>query len=177
MLAVLRHWEPLNEALGDVTGTAGDHAFELSVGYDLAGIQSDRMTAFIAGMLDAEDVIDDLRREIPGPFGHLRDVPVPSRLVDTRHPEHLPRLPARRDRGHRRTPDDRPRPGRDRETESRPCWGRTRSGRSCTTAWATPMSPLVPEAFAADLKFDRALEMIDRLEEFAAAADGNSASS
>jgi putative selenate reductase len=29
--------------------------------------------------------------------------------------------------------------------------------------------PLVPEAFAADLKFDRALEMITRLEEFAAA--------
>ena len=54
MLAVLRRWEPLTAVLGDVTGKAGQHAFELSVGYDLAGIQSDRMTAFIAGMLAAE---------------------------------------------------------------------------------------------------------------------------
>ena len=57
--------------------------YDMSVGYDLEGIRSDRVMAFIRGMLDASDVVDRLRREIPAEFGHLRDLDYQTRLSDT----------------------------------------------------------------------------------------------
>src|SRR5262245_24733469 len=39
--------------------------FDMSVGYDLKGIRNERVQKFIMGMLDARDVVDKLRREIP----------------------------------------------------------------------------------------------------------------
>jgi putative selenate reductase len=47
--------------------------FDLSVGYDLAGIRSDRVQAFLHGMRDASATVDRLRRQIPGELGALRD--------------------------------------------------------------------------------------------------------
>jgi putative selenate reductase len=61
----------------------GDTVLDLSVGYDLAGIQSERVRAFVAGMLDASAAVDRLRREIPARWAHLRDVAFPTRLSDT----------------------------------------------------------------------------------------------
>ena len=40
-------------------------SFDMSVGYDFAGITSGRVQAFLRGMLDASAVVDRLRREIP----------------------------------------------------------------------------------------------------------------
>ncbi len=57
--------------------------FDLSVGYDLAGIQSERVRAFLDGMLDARAVIDRLRAQIPAEFAHLRDLEFPTRIADT----------------------------------------------------------------------------------------------
>jgi putative selenate reductase len=45
--------------------------FDMSVGYDLAGIKSDRVQAFVAGMRDASTVVDRLRGELPP---ELRDL-------------------------------------------------------------------------------------------------------
>ena len=59
-LEMLRHWEPLREFVGD----PGAHVFDMSVGYDLAGIRSDKVAAFIRGMRDATASIDALRTEI-----------------------------------------------------------------------------------------------------------------
>jgi len=55
--------------------------FDISVGYDLAGIQSDRVADFIRGMKDARKVVDRLRAEIPASFKKLRDLDFPARLA------------------------------------------------------------------------------------------------
>ncbi|HWP36403.1 MAG TPA: hypothetical protein VNL18_02505 [Gemmatimonadales bacterium] len=57
--------------------------YDMSVGYDLAGIQSERVQAFIAGMMDATPVVARLRRELPRELGPLRDLDFPTRLSDT----------------------------------------------------------------------------------------------
>ena len=61
----------------------GDTVFDMSVGYDLAGIRSERVRAFLAGMMDAGRVIERLRAEIPEPWAHLRGLPFQSRISDT----------------------------------------------------------------------------------------------
>lgn len=55
-------------------------AFDLSVGYDLKGIQHERVQAFLHGMMDATSVVDRLRAELPKPW---RDLPFRTRLSDT----------------------------------------------------------------------------------------------
>jgi len=61
----------------------GSTVFDMSVGYDLAGIRSERVQAFIRGMMDATPVVERLRRELPAELGPLRDLDFPTRLSDT----------------------------------------------------------------------------------------------
>jgi putative selenate reductase len=51
----------------------GDTVFDMSVGYDLAGIRSPKVRAFLDGMKDATAVVERLRRQIPDTFGRFRD--------------------------------------------------------------------------------------------------------
>jgi len=67
----------------DLRGPLGDVIYDLSVGYDLAGIQSPAVRAFIEGMLDASRLVDRLRMEIPAGYGHLRELDFPTRISDT----------------------------------------------------------------------------------------------
>jgi putative selenate reductase len=53
---------------------------DVSVGYDLAGISSDRIVSWLRAVRDAALLIDRLRRELPADLGSLRDVDVPSEL-------------------------------------------------------------------------------------------------
>jgi putative selenate reductase len=57
--------------------------FDMSVGYDLAGITSGPVRAFIRGMLDASPIVERLRREIPAEYRAWRDLDFPTRLSDT----------------------------------------------------------------------------------------------
>jgi len=57
--------------------------YDLSVGYDLAGIHSERVRAFLAGMMDATAVVDRLRREIPEQHRRYRDLDFTTRIADT----------------------------------------------------------------------------------------------
>ncbi|MCC6897359.1 MAG: 4Fe-4S dicluster domain-containing protein [Polyangiaceae bacterium] len=57
--------------------------FDMSVGYDLAGIQSERVQAFLHGMLDATAVVERLRAQIPPAFARYRDLPFRTRVSDT----------------------------------------------------------------------------------------------
>ena len=57
--------------------------FDLSVGYDLAGISGARVSAFIAGLTDASATVARLRREIPAELGPLRDLAFPTALSST----------------------------------------------------------------------------------------------
>ncbi len=57
--------------------------FDMSVGYDLAGIQSPRVSAFLEGMLDASDVVARLRKQIPEEYKQYRDLDFRTRISDT----------------------------------------------------------------------------------------------
>ena len=61
----------------------GRTVFDMSVGYDLAGIRSARVQAFLRGMLDAREVIERLRRELPAELGPLRDLDFDPCISDT----------------------------------------------------------------------------------------------
>src|SRR5450756_346762 len=61
----------------------GDTVFDMSVGYDLTGIHSARVRAFMAGLMDATAIVDRLREQIPGALAHLRDTPFATRISDT----------------------------------------------------------------------------------------------
>lgn len=61
----------------------GDALFDMSVGYDLAGIKSERVRAFLEGMLDCRSVVDELRRQIPETYGRYRSLDFPTRLSQT----------------------------------------------------------------------------------------------
>ena len=82
IIEMLRRWEPLRAFVGD---DPGPHVFDLSVGYDLAGIQSEKVAGFIDAMHDATDEIERLRAEIPDDsvFAQFRDIDIPSHISDT----------------------------------------------------------------------------------------------
>ncbi|MDP6944000.1 MAG: glutamate synthase, partial [Myxococcota bacterium] len=70
----------------DVLPMAGGQdavVFDMSVGYDLAGIQHPTVRAFIEGMLDATEVIERLRPQIPDELAHLRDLDFEPQLSNT----------------------------------------------------------------------------------------------
>ncbi len=80
IIEILRRWPPLAEHLGPDTGP---HVFDLSVGYDLAGIQTEKVAGFIRSMGDASEEIERLRPQIPEVFGELADLDFPSAVADT----------------------------------------------------------------------------------------------
>lgn len=57
--------------------------YDMSVGYDLHGIQSRRVLEFIRRMRDAGEIVDRFRRQIPERFKELRDLDYPTMLSDT----------------------------------------------------------------------------------------------
>jgi putative selenate reductase len=61
----------------------GDTVFDMSVGYDLAGIRSERVRAFMDGLIDATPTVARLREQIPASLAHLRDTPFVTRISDT----------------------------------------------------------------------------------------------
>ncbi len=61
----------------------GDTVFDMSVGYDLAGISSTRVRAFMSGLKDASATVERLRAQIPAELAHLRDTPFKTRISDT----------------------------------------------------------------------------------------------
>lgn len=60
-----------------------DVIYDLSVGYDLEGIRSEPVQAFIEGMMDASALVEQFRAEIPSAYSHLRDLPFETRLSET----------------------------------------------------------------------------------------------
>ena len=67
---------------GDVSmaGTSGEPIYDMSIGYDLAGIQTSKVVNFIRGMIDARDSVCRLRDEIPRWLGPLRKLDYPTHL-------------------------------------------------------------------------------------------------
>jgi len=70
--------------LGDnFPGEIADTIFDMSVGYNLEGIRSPRVSAWIQGMKDATVVIDELRSTLTGRFRQYRDLPFSPCISDT----------------------------------------------------------------------------------------------
>ena len=79
-LEVLKQWEPLRPFIGD---DPGPHVFDMSVGYDLAGISTPKVAGFIDGMHNAKAAIDAQRSQIGGGFAHLADIEIPDHISNT----------------------------------------------------------------------------------------------
>jgi putative selenate reductase len=69
--------------LGVGSGCFFDTVFDMSVGYNLEGIRSPRVRSWIASMQNAGPVIEDLRAELAGEFQRYRDLPFPTCISDT----------------------------------------------------------------------------------------------
>jgi putative selenate reductase len=80
LLDILRDWEPIRDHVG---ADPGPHVFDMSVGYDLAGISSPEVAGFIRGMRDATAEIEALRPDIPDEFAAYRDHDFTTALSDT----------------------------------------------------------------------------------------------
>jgi putative selenate reductase len=73
-------------AAGGWTGASArgpEAAFEVSVGYDLAGIRSAPVARFLDTMRDARALLDGLRQRLPAALRARADVAVPDRIADT----------------------------------------------------------------------------------------------
>jgi len=57
--------------------------YDMSVGYDLEGIQNERVLAFIRGMKDCSEVVERLRAQIPDELAEYRDLDFTTQLADT----------------------------------------------------------------------------------------------
>ncbi len=80
LLEILREWEPIQEF---VSADPGPHVFDMSVGYDLAGISSEKVSSFIRGMRNAGAEIDALRPELTGSWARFADRDFNTALSDT----------------------------------------------------------------------------------------------
>ncbi len=60
-----------------------DTVYDLSVGYDLKGIQTEAVTGFIRAVKDAGSTVEELRSEIPDEYARYRDHPFRTDLVKT----------------------------------------------------------------------------------------------
>ena len=59
---------------------AGETIFDMSVGYDLAGIQSDKVRGFIDTLKDASALIEKLKASLPARLAHVAKLDFPSQV-------------------------------------------------------------------------------------------------
>jgi putative selenate reductase len=68
---------------GDGASTAGfDTIYDISVGYDLAGIRSDKVTGFLEALRRPAPTFDALRRELTGDLREFRDLELPASISE-----------------------------------------------------------------------------------------------
>ena len=61
----------------------GEVIYDMSVGYDLNGIQTERIQDYIRGMKDASAVVEHYRKQIPDRFSQFRDLDFPTNLSNS----------------------------------------------------------------------------------------------
>lgn len=90
LIEIFRHDDELTG--GRLEALAGAVIYDISVGYDLAGISRDKVRGFLDGMRNAWSVIEHLRAEIPREFAAARELHYPAPLRQ-HHALDFPRLP------------------------------------------------------------------------------------
>ncbi len=165
LIELLTAWGELDPFLGD----PGAHVFDLSVGYDLAGIASPGVAAFIDSIADASTVIDRLRPELlGGPFAHLADIELDPCIADTVTLSTFHGCPP--DEIEKITKHLMTRHGLDVIVKLNPTLLGFGQVRALLDALGYGDLRIRPEDFAADLRFERGLELIGGLSEFATEA-------
>ena len=61
----------------------GEVIYDMSVGYDLKGIQTERVQDYIRGMKDASAVVEHYRKQIPDRFSQFRELDFPTNLSNS----------------------------------------------------------------------------------------------
>ncbi len=79
LVEILKH----ERVLGDVPPAQLETIYDMSVGYDLAGIRSERVSGWIRTMREAGPIVDELRARLTGPLAKYRDLPFPTRMSDS----------------------------------------------------------------------------------------------
>jgi putative selenate reductase len=83
LIHMLRHApEVFGKPFGNTSlaGSSGELIYDMSVGYDLAGIMTPKVVNFIRGMVDATASVARLRDQIPRWLGSLRELDYPTAL-------------------------------------------------------------------------------------------------
>ncbi|MBN8723488.1 MAG: 4Fe-4S dicluster domain-containing protein [Acidobacteria bacterium] len=65
------------------SGAAGETIYDMSVGYDLAGIKSEQVCAWMEQMRNASKIIEQLREQIPAEFSEFRDIDFNSQISNS----------------------------------------------------------------------------------------------
>ncbi|MBU0616320.1 MAG: 4Fe-4S dicluster domain-containing protein [Planctomycetes bacterium] len=81
LIEIFRHDDELTG--GRLEALAGAVIYDISVGYDLAGISRDKVRGFLDGMRNAWSIIEHLRAEIPREFAAARELHYSARLSDS----------------------------------------------------------------------------------------------
>ncbi len=71
LVHALAAWNPLGLKTSEL-----DTVFDLSVGYSLAGVQSERVARWIDSLRDGRDLLAQAKQQVPTHLAHLVDVPV-----------------------------------------------------------------------------------------------------
>ena len=87
-----------------LAGACGEPIYDMSIGYDLAGIQSPKVVNFIRGMIDASASVAQITRSNPALARPAARPRLPHRTQPQHYALHVPWLPGRRNRTHLRIP-------------------------------------------------------------------------
>ncbi len=163
MIEILTGWTEIEPHLGSQPGPI---IFDISVGYDLAGISTPEVASFIDGLMDAGESIERLREEIPDPFRRWREREFSTRIADTATLSTFHGCPP--DEIESITKHLMTRHGLDVVVKLNPTLlGFERVGEIVHGLLGYDELRLRREDFDADLQFERGIELITELERFA----------
>lgn len=74
IIEILKQWMFLSDKSKPYQPEQFDTIFDLSVGYDLAGIQSDKIRNWLHSMRNATSLIEEYRKQIPAEFSVYKDL-------------------------------------------------------------------------------------------------------
>jgi len=80
LLHIIRHSELLGPHKNSIFYNV---VFDMSVGYDLAGISSQPVRNWINSMYDASDKINELLTSLPRRYAHFKKIPIPAQISDS----------------------------------------------------------------------------------------------
>jgi putative selenate reductase len=83
-MMLVEMWRHLGPVGGPgLAGQVGEVIYDISLGYDLAGIRSDKISRFLDGLRDTQPLVERLRAEIPQSFTAARRLDYPRCLSAT----------------------------------------------------------------------------------------------